>query len=141
MNTKSFFALIIGFSMVLISCKKEVPVVEKSANSETNTTVSDSLQPLKITTDPSAPALNPPHGQPHHRCDIAVGAPLNSTAKQTQPTLTQPVQTQPVQIQPTQTQQAPVTVAPTGVKPKMNPPHGQPYHRCEIQVGAPLPDA
>jgi len=23
-------------------------------------------------------ALNPAHGQPGHRCDIAVGAPLNS---------------------------------------------------------------
>ena len=24
------------------------------------------------------PGMNPPHGQPKHRCDIAVGAPLNS---------------------------------------------------------------
>ena len=27
-------------------------------------------------------ALNPPHGQPNHRCDIAVGAPLNSAPAQ-----------------------------------------------------------
>jgi len=26
----------------------------------------------------TAPGMNPPHGQPNHRCDIAVGAPLNS---------------------------------------------------------------
>jgi len=25
-----------------------------------------------------APGMNPAHGQPGHRCDIAVGAPLNS---------------------------------------------------------------
>lgn len=27
-------------------------------------------------------ALNPAHGQPNHRCDIAVGAPLNSAPAQ-----------------------------------------------------------
>ena len=27
---------------------------------------------------PTAPGMNPPHGQPGHRCDIAIGAPLNS---------------------------------------------------------------
>jgi hypothetical protein len=27
-------------------------------------------------------ALNPEHGKPGHRCDIAVGAPLNSKPKQ-----------------------------------------------------------
>ena len=26
----------------------------------------------------TAPGMNPPHGQPNHRCDIPVGAPLNS---------------------------------------------------------------
>lgn len=29
-------------------------------------------------TDNKDVALNPPHGQPNHRCDIPVGAPLNS---------------------------------------------------------------
>ena len=28
----------------------------------------------------TAPGMNPPHGQPNHRCDIPVGAPLNSPA-------------------------------------------------------------
>lgn len=27
----------------------------------------------------------------------------------------------------------------TGVPPATNPPHGQPFHRCDIAVGAPLP--
>lgn len=137
MTTKSFFGLIIGFSIVLISCKKEVPAVEKSAGIETNTVISDSVQPIKITTETEVPVLNPPHGQPYHRCDIAVGAPLNSPSNQTQPTQIQPVITQPIP-----TQQAPVGVTNTsGIKPKNNPAHGQPFHRCDIQVGAPLPDA
>lgn len=27
----------------------------------------------------------------------------------------------------------------TGAKPRLNPPHGQPWHRCDIAVGSPLP--
>lgn len=27
----------------------------------------------------------------------------------------------------------------TGTKPRLNPPHGQPFHRCDIAVGSPLP--
>lgn len=75
--------------------------------------------------------LNPPHGQPNHRCDIAVGAPLNSPAGSgtTQPkiiTTQQPAQNIAVE------QQAQKTA------PGMNPPHGEPNHRCDIAVGAPL---
>ncbi len=72
--------------------------------------------------------MNPPHGQPGHRCDIAVGAPLNSKP-QTMPTITQNAQ-QPTTV---------VTQQPaTPTAPGMNPPHGQPGHRCDIAVGAPL---
>jgi hypothetical protein len=73
-------------------------------------------------------ALNPPHGQAGHRCDIPVGAPLN-----TAPT----------------TSSAPTSSAPGSVNGQyvnpgkaiaagLNPPHGQPGHRCDIAVGAPL---
>lgn len=77
-----------------------------------------------------APGMNPAHGQPNHRCDIAVGAPLNSAP--TKPA-TQTVQT----VTPTQ---SPVTgtTAKTVTAPGMNPPHGEPNHRCDIAVGAPL---
>lgn len=93
--------------------------------------------------------LNPPHGEPGHRCDIAVGAPLpndGNVIAQTQ-TQAQPVssadakpvvsggmpQVQQVQVAQPQTQQG---VATKGQK--LNPPHGQPGHRCDIPVGAPL---
>jgi len=77
-----------------------------------------------------AKGMNPPHGQPNHRCDIAVGAPLNSKV---------------VAAAPVQTVKAPeVTSAETKViqttqsGAKLNPKHGDPGHRCDIAVGAPL---
>lgn len=80
------------------------------------------------------PGMNPPHGQPGHRCDISVGAPLNS--KPAPPVTAQPttVSTAPQQ------QQVTMTEVPTKTKtaPGMNPPHGEPGHKCDIAVGAPL---
>jgi hypothetical protein len=88
--------------------------------------------PLAVSQPATASGMNPPHGQPNHRCDIAVGAPLNSppgTGK------TQPITTQPITVQPNTLVQ---TTTPTTVAAGMNPPHGQPNHRCDIAVGAPL---
>lgn len=82
--------------------------------------------------------LNPPHGQPGHRCDIAVGAPLDgSAAAAPAETTTQSplIQTQqPAAAAPA----TPVQATPTQTAAGMNPPHGQPGHRCDIAVGAPL---
>lgn len=81
---------------------------------------------------PAAAGMNPEHGQPGHRCDIAVGAPLNSPpAAQPAVTTTPTFNTQPVQ-------QAPVAAPPAATAPGMNPPHGQPGHDCAVAVGAPL---
>jgi hypothetical protein len=80
-----------------------------------------------------AAGVNPAHGQPNHRCDIPVGAPLNSPGNGTAATQPNQMQMQP-QVQ-TITQSAVTkTITPKG----MNPPHGQPNHRCDIPVGAPL---
>lgn len=77
--------------------------------------------------------LNPAHGQPGHRCEIAVGAPLDS----------KPSEINPTQIKPevSANQIVPVTNAPPilqNVAAGVNPAHGQPTHRCDIAVGAPL---
>ena len=72
-------------------------------------------------------SLNPAHGQPGHRCDLAVGAPLVNSDGTPVPAVN------PQNIQATPANPAPV---PAGLK--VNPPHGQPGHRCDIQVGAPL---
>lgn len=70
--------------------------------------------------------LNPAHGQPGHRCEIAVGAPLNS----------KPVAAanQQQKIAPS----TPILPKPGIANKNLNPAHGQPGHRCEIAVGAPL---
>jgi hypothetical protein len=53
-----------------------------------------------------------------------------------------PAQNQ-MQVQPQQSApagiQAPAAGGTTAVAPGTNPPHGQPGHRCDIAVGAPLP--
>ena len=90
------------------------------------------------------PALNPPHGQPYHRCDIAVGAPIDSPApvQNAAPQVAQP-QSAPnagFNTNPISPSLAPPvsSTADIGPKPALNPPHGQPHHRCDLQVGAPL---
>jgi hypothetical protein len=80
-----------------------------------------------------AAGVNPAHGQPNHRCDIAVGAPLNSAPNGT----ATPPQSNQVQMQP-QVQAITQSNAKTATPKGMNPPHGQPNHRCDISVGAPL---
>lgn len=80
----------------------------------------------------TAAGMNPPHGQPGHRCDLAVGAPLNSATPAKTKTTTVPQQNISV---------TPTTTTPTTTAPGMNPPHGQPGHRCDISVGAPLNSA
>lgn len=74
--------------------------------------------------------LNPAHGQPGHRCDISVGAPLNS-APNKPATVTNATAPQPVVS----------SAPPVKTAPGMNPPHGEPGHRCDISVGAPLNSA
>ncbi|MFZ1369798.1 MAG: hypothetical protein WAR78_05425 [Ferruginibacter sp.] len=94
-------------------------------------------QPTTITntaaTSTTAPGMNPPHGQPGHRCDINVGAPLDSKPAPVN------VQQQPAAVN---AQPNPVSISqvPNTQKtaPGMNPPHGEPGHRCDIAVGAPL---
>lgn len=91
----------------------------------------------------TAPGMNPPHGQPGHRCDIAVGAPLSSKTTQnikTQ-TVTPKVNPKPVEqpVMNVNSKNGAATIVGTSTPPGINPPHGQEGHRCDIAVGAPLP--
>lgn len=72
--------------------------------------------------------INPPHGQPGHRCDVPVGAPLDGGA----------AKKQPIKVSPTTTPAGSSNTSPTA-SPTINPPHGQPGHRCDVKVGDPLP--
>lgn len=81
--------------------------------------------------------LNPPHGQPGHNCDIEVGQPLNS-APASNP-VSQPVMTAPVPAQaPAANPALPNSLTPNSGQARINPPHGQPGHRCDVAVGAAL---
>lgn len=181
MKLKPILFFLWGSSLFFTSCKKteEIPVATEQkteANAPETPAVNDAAN---ITTTPAPaaseaattaeqpPKLNPPHGQPYHRCEIAVGAPLDGSApaqgatpapvqqnapksffktvqteQQTNPV--QPVASAPAtqapQVKPATTS-TPATAKADGPKPKNNPPHGQPHHRCDIKVGDPLPDA
>src|SRR6187551_1917643 len=97
-----------------------------ATSAQNTTTQVQTTAPVKV-----AKGMNPSHGQPGHRCDIAVGAPLNSPVA--------PNVASPQVVSNTSTTVVPSTavVAPQTGK-GMNPPHGQPGHRCDIPVGAPL---
>lgn len=140
---------------IFISCKETKDEAEtETTAAETNTAVTTNTETTAAPDTPvsnaapvaapatsttTAPGMNPPHGQPGHRCEIPVGAPLNSQPSNTgtAPMMQQPAQ-QPAAkpqsfMQPSAAQQTATTA------PGMNPPHGQPGHRCDVAVGAPLP--
>lgn len=156
MKTKIFLSSLLAVSLFMVSCQKklqpqesaepteaavidassqQVPTAQPGAMPSEAPAVAQPGQPGQPTT--TAPGMNPPHGEPNHRCDIAVGAPLNSApSKNAAPQNPTPAPA-PIQAQP---QMQPQATAPAGVTaPGMNPPHGQPGHKCEVAVGAPLP--
>lgn len=92
--------------------------VNQNTATQTQTQTQTVAAPVKV-----AKGMNPSHGQPGHRCDIPVGAPLNS------PIAANSTTSQVV----SNSSQSVITTAKG-----MNPPHGQPRHRCDIAVGAPL---
>ena len=126
------------FVIFLVSCES------KSENNEQTAapSVSPTTNPVSpVSNDSSAilrtdatVALNPQHGQPGHRCDIAVGAPLdapvtsNSIQQTVTPTITPSSNADTKKVNPNSNA---ATAA-------LNPKHGEPGHRCDIAVGAPL---
>jgi hypothetical protein len=137
---------------LLIPQTKELPGVQQintqqqtTTNQQqvTTTTVQPTtVQPTTATTQPLAAnagkaGANPEHGKPGHRCDIPVGAPLNSPATNTTTTATNRTEIKPTTTTSTATVM-PTTQPAQKTAPGMNPPHGEPGHRCDIAVGAPL---
>ncbi|HKR03749.1 MAG TPA: hypothetical protein VJY62_03870 [Bacteroidia bacterium] len=123
------------------STPAEMPPAINSGTTTTPVAVPLSSPPNQAA--PVAAGMNPAHGQPNHRCDIAVGAPLNSAPTKTvapdpgtpvTPSISPATSLTPAGA-PGNT---PITAAPTTTAPGMNPPHGEPGHDCAIPVGAPL---
>ncbi|WP_456312770.1 hypothetical protein [Pseudomonas shirazensis] len=153
MNSKILISSLVLTSILFTSCKKELEPQENTPTSELvklglmkDTTKVNSVAQTPVQTNPntvlsSNAGMNPAHGQPGHRCDIAVGAPLNSAPTQGQTATAQPMQNQTVQVNAPQQNVVTTTTtaaAPVKVGKGMNPSHGQPGHRCDIPVGSPL---
>lgn len=155
---KSFLSLLFVSSILLTSCKKEVepqnnatptnvvPFTEVGKQMKSEATTATQVQQTTNTVNPNnavanggqvAAGMNPAHGQPSHRCDIPVGAPLNSPPASTASKPVVQQQNQPVPTTSSVTTSTPV--ATTSTPEGMNPPHGQTNHRCDIAVGAALP--
>ncbi|MFV8271096.1 hypothetical protein ACNQGP_14345 [Flavobacterium sp. GT2N3] len=152
---KTFLSLLFVSSILLTSCKKEVqprnnavptnvvPFTEVGKQMKSEAAATTQVQQATNTVNPNnatatsgpiAAGMNPAHGQPSHRCDIPVGAPLNSPPAAT---TAKPIVQQ--QSQPVPAAAVTTTSTPTATAQGMNPPHGQTNHRCDIAVGAPLP--
>ena len=81
--------------------------------------------------------LNPPHGEPGHSCDIPVGSPLNPPAATAAPRVSfAPTVENAARLGSSRTSRSTSPAAGSGAP--LNPPHGEPGHRCEIPVGSPL---
>ncbi len=100
------------------SCKEESK--KKESTTKTSTSATPKLSKDNSSDSKGDIALNPAHGQPGHRCDIAVGAPLNSAPATSSDN----------------TQSGVPWINSGDIK--LNPAHGQPGHRCDIKVGDPL---
>src|SRR5688500_16750188 len=120
-----------------------VPVTTPVATPSTTPANPGPVPVSNVVATAASQKLNPAHGQPGHRCDIAVGAPLTEGPAQNAKaaTPTSPVINPAVQTAPTlQTKAAAPVVTTASVAPGINPAHGQPGHRCDVAVGAPIPN-
>ncbi len=121
------------------------PATAEEATPAQNTTTPVASTPA--TTNQAAAAsgkLNPAHGQPGHRCDIPVGTPLDAPAgggiqASATPAPAPSSQGQPFLVNDQAKGRIMQEQGQTASSGKINPPHGQPGHRCDIQVGQPLP--
>lgn len=111
-------------SVLSFSCKENENTKNEQQKEVKTETSNQKNTPAAKASVPSGDDPNPSHGQPGHRCDIPVGAPLNSKAKTRQ-------------VQKKTATGNPIKSSNTNSG-KVNPPHGQPGHRCDVPVGASL---
>ncbi|WP_205649734.1 hypothetical protein [Aequorivita ciconiae] len=126
--------LLFFMAPLFIACKDKEVINEQSSETVQEATLEQKKQmlnnvvPNNTSNSGDMAGLNPEHGQPGHRCDIAVGAPLNGSGAK-------PIVTP---IQGNNLMQNKPAATPVEVADGLNPPHGQPGHRCDVKVGDPL---
>ncbi len=150
---KHFYYTFLAAVITFTSCKNDdtkkaqatdgvVPFTQQTTaalpNQSAQTPVAENHNLFRENNVGTAPSVvtgvNPAHGQPNHRCDIAVGAPLNSVPNKS----AAPVGQANVQPQSSQTITSVKSTTKVVTAKGMNPPHGEQGHRCDIAVGAPL---
>jgi len=125
-NTKKISLVLFSIGTLLIySCREKPKTDDKTTTNQTET-ATPVEKPATTVKSADGVALNPAHGQPGHRCDISVGAPLNSKPA--------PVRTN-AQKSDVMLDNTSGTTLPKGT---LNPAHGQPGHSCAVKVGEPL---
>ena len=144
---KVFYGFFVALGVTACNQKEEKAEVTAPVSAiEAATAASASDAPVTYTTSPAQQVpvsagvkLNPPHGEPGHLCEIAVGAPLPAEGVLPAPVETAPVRPTPINPGAMSAINQPLnTVVNTGPKPRFNPPHGEPWHTCDLEVGAPL---
>nr|WP_228455305.1 hypothetical protein [Chryseobacterium sp. Tr-659] len=154
---KNTFIGLITVSLLAASCKKDEKATylkDEAGSAQPNVALTSTTSKTKlmdqagVQSNPSpapmatAPGMNPPHGQPGHRCDIPVGQPLNSKPAAAAAQNVNTAGNNVVQIDPNAVSPGKIVLDNNGKQvktaPGMNPPHGQPGHRCDIPVGQPL---
>lgn len=129
--------LIIGG--IILAGATVIAVVQNDRNKDAAPEIHQAGDGHDLPATPSAaPTINPAHGLAGHRCDLPVGAPLSTASGAAAPAQNPPI----INMNPTPVQPAPASPgaspAPSASGVKINPAHGLPGHRCDIQVGAPL---
>ena len=116
------------------------------ANPTTGMAQTQTITPQNITPGNTSAGLNPEHGKPGHKCEVAVGAPLNSapttTAKPRAANISPiaaPSQNNSIVPALQNTSISSPVKTSTAFTGKVNPAHGQPGHDCKVAVGQPLP--
>ena len=119
----------------LISCENSDSREQQNTPAATNPLVPIFSDTSTKSNSGTSVALNPKHGEPGHRCDIAEGAPLPVTTTNIPSLITTPVTPTIIPTIPATKNETPdINAGSAGLNPK----HGEPGHRCDIAVGAPL---
>ncbi len=141
MTSTSLTGLAMAAALMLAACADsaepkpaELPIAPTTMEMEIPAPVND--MPVEGQA-PLGAQLNPAHGEPGHRCEIPVGAPLDGSGAA--PTTVTMPPASAVTMPPGASPVASPVTTPVSGSGKLNPAHGEPGHDCAVPVGSPLP--
>ena len=129
------FLIAVCSAFLITACSSEPTKTQVEA-----VDASPASMPMESTPTDGSVKLNPAHGEPGHVCELPVGAPLDGSTPAANMGIDPSATSGPNSItMPPQFGTTPATPGielPSGTP---NPAHGAPGHKCELQVGDPLP--